>query len=221
MCFILYKLYFRDSLGNVLNEEPLVSSDRPVVGEVFCLSMRQNSISLRVLDTERIFGSDDLSNGYSYYVTVGFKKDSNNTLKSFSPSQVYGIKRDISGINNPIPELTFDEFVEANKSAKMGIECNALSCGEEVSGVDILASIHPVDETEGGQKYISANSPLLSISYTVGDIKSKSDTVTYDKEVFVDWLVKRVLDKKLYVNNVDFLKRYVGMYFVEKHTHSI
>lgn len=219
--FILYKLYFRDSIGNLLNEEPLLSNDRPVVGEVFCLSMRQDSLSLRVLDTERIFGSDDLSNGYSYYVTVGFRKDTNNTLKSFSPSQVYGIKRDISGINNPIPELTFDEFLEANKTSKLDFEMSVKESGKEISGVNILASVHPVDKTEGGQKYISANSPLLSISYTVGDISKMGDTETYDKEVFVDWLVKKVLDKKLYVNNPDFLKRYVGMYFVEKHSHTL
>lgn len=91
----MFKIYFRDKNKKRINEEPLIAENKPLYGSRFCLSLNEDSITMRVIDSIHIFDVKELSNGTSYYVDVSpYIPDSSKT-REFTSEELEIIKRDI------------------------------------------------------------------------------------------------------------------------------
>lgn len=95
----MYKIYFKEKNGKRINEEPLITEDMPLYGSTFCLSLKEDAVTMRVEDSVRIFGTNDLDNGFSYYLTVAVAPKSISSSTEFTPEQLEIVKRDIKELN--------------------------------------------------------------------------------------------------------------------------
>lgn len=95
----MYKLYFRDMNKKRINEEPLIIETMPLYGTTFCLSLKEDAITMRVRDSIKILGSNDLTNGYSYYLDVSPCQNSLSSERDFTAEEIKLIKRDIDELN--------------------------------------------------------------------------------------------------------------------------
>ena len=95
----MYKLYLRDTNKKRINEEPLIIETIPLYGTTFCLSLKDDAVTMRVKDTIKIIGLNDLTNGYSYYLDVSPCQNSLSSVRDFTVEEIELIKRDIVELN--------------------------------------------------------------------------------------------------------------------------
>jgi len=91
----MFKIYFRDKNKTRINEEPLIVEDFPLYGTTFCLSLKKDAVTMRVDDTIKILGVNDLSEGTSYYLDVSPCNDSLSSTREFTSEELEIVKRDI------------------------------------------------------------------------------------------------------------------------------